>query len=220
MRVTRTADAYVVETRDERLRAALDDLYFAREGDLYFRRFPAGTLRDAHYELFAASAEQLLRQAARLEPAPWEVALAETSRRLDGVDWWLTGSAALAVRGLPVTPRDLDLVVSGSGAEAAFADVLIEPVAPVEGWFCRWFGRAFLGMRVEWVGDVLPSADDPEPTDFGLVAAASLERVEWAGLTVRVPPLALQRAVSERRGLDERVRLIDRLRGRRATAGP
>ena len=144
---------------------------------------------------------------------PWQDALAEVCRRLDGagVDWWLTGSAALAVRGIPVTPGDLDLVVSDEDAHRVgdlLLDCLIEPVAPAD-WFCRWWGRAVLGARVEWVGGVGPSADRPEPTDFGLVAAARLETVRWREYDVRVPPLELQRAVSSRRGLVERVRLID-----------
>ena len=72
-----------------------------------------------------------------------------------------------------------------------------------------------LGARVEWVGGVGPAADEPQPTDFGLAAAARLEVVPWRGWQIRVPPLDLQRAVSLRRALHDRVRLIDTL-----TAGP
>ena len=42
-------------------------------------------------------------------------------------------------------------------------DGLVEPVAPAN-WFCTWWGRAVLGARVEWVGGVGPTADEPEPT--------------------------------------------------------
>jgi hypothetical protein len=31
-------------------------------------------------------------------------------------DWWLTGSDALAVRGVDVSPRDLDVVTDAAGA--------------------------------------------------------------------------------------------------------
>jgi hypothetical protein len=71
---------------------------------------------------------------------------------------------------------------------------------------CRRLG----GAGVDWVGGVGPGADQPEISDFGLVAAARLEAVPWQGHEIRVPPLKLQRAVSARRGLAERVRLIDR----------
>ena len=209
-------DCLVVETDELAFRRALNELFFEERNGRHIRRFPAGTLSDGIFRRFESQLDPLLRQTARLEPAPWQSALRETARRLDsaGVEWWLTGSAALAVRGIPVVPRDLDLVVSVEGAAAAataFDDALIEPAVAVEGWFCRWWGRAWIGARVEWVGGVTEAADTPLPTDFGLVAASSLNRVRWNGLTILVPPLELQRAVSERRGLTDRVRLIDSL---------
>jgi hypothetical protein len=207
-------DRLVVETDEPAFRLALSELFFEERSGRQIRSFPAGTLSDEIFRRFESQLEPLLRQTARLEPAPWQGALRETARRLDGagVQWWLTGSAALAVRGVAVVPRDLDLVVSAEGVDAAataFDDALIEPAVAVEGWFCKWWGRAWIGARVEWVGGVTEAADTPLPTDFGLVAAASLNRVHWNGLTILVPPLELQRAVSERRGLTERVRLID-----------
>jgi len=182
----------------------------------WFRRFP----RDApHLDRAWANFERLvepwLRQAAGLDPVPWEEALSELCRRLSGagVDWWLAGSAALAARGAPLIPGDLDLVVAGPDSARLgdlLVDALVEPVVPVD-WFCETFGRAVLGARVEWAGGVGPAADEPEPTDFGPLAAARLETVRWREWEIRVPPLELQRAVSARRGLTERVRLIDDL---------
>jgi hypothetical protein len=102
----------------------------------------------------------------------------------------LAGSGAVAVRGLDVTPRDLDLVVDDAGA-AQLGDVLtewlIEPVTPVPDWICRWWGRAFLHARIEWVGGVQPRADEPFVTDFGPAAAQRLEEVRWNGRILRVP---------------------------------
>ena len=69
-------------------------------------------------------------------------------------------------------------------------------------------GRAFLHTRIEWVGEVHRSADEPEISDFGPTAAAQLEEIQWNGFTMRVPPLALQEAVSQRRGLTDRVERI------------
>jgi hypothetical protein len=210
------SDRVAVECDDPAFGAALAELYFQAEAGRYVRRFPANSVTEAIFARFRASLLPLLRQTARLEPAPWGDALRETARRLDraGADWWLTGSAALAVRGLPVSPRDLDLVVSDADAPrvaAAFEDAVIEPPVAVEGWFCRWWGRAWLGARIEWVGGVTEAADRPEPTDFGLVAARALSEVWWQGHAIRIPPLELQREVSARRGLSDRVQLIDSL---------
>jgi hypothetical protein len=213
---TDDGDRLVVETDEPMFGAALNDLFFHAENGGYVKRFPRDSVTEAILARFEHVLLLMLRQTARLEPAPWESALHEAARRLDGagVDWWLTGSGALAVRGLAVQPRDLDLVVSGEDAARTamvYEDALTEPVVETEGWFCRWFGRAWLGARVEWVAGVTDAADDPEPSDFGLVAAAALSEVRWQGLAVRVPPIELQREVSKRRGLSERVQLIDGL---------
>lgn len=216
MRLDRTDDddRLVVRGDEPSFRTALRDLLFREESGGYVKHFPRGSVTEEILARFEQVLPSLLRQTARLEPVPWEAALHEAVRRLDGagIDWWLAGSGALAVRGLAVQPRDLDLIVSGEDAArtaTAFEDALTEPAVEVEGWFCRWFGRAWLGARVEWVAGVTDAADRPEPSDFGLVAAAALSDVRWQGLVLRVPPLELQREVSKRRGLGERVRLID-----------
>jgi hypothetical protein len=185
-------------------------LAFGEADGEYVRSFPADAAHlDPAWANFAANAELMVSQAAGLAPAAWRAALRLFLERVAGedVDWWLAGSGALAVRGLEVEPRDLDVVVDARGARRLadlFADVLVEPLVPVTDWFCEWWCRAFPGARLEWLGGVLPSADDPEPSDFGPTAVRRLETVTWEGASVRVPPLDLQLAVSERRGLTER----------------
>src|SRR6266571_8258478 len=100
-------DCLVVETDELVFRLALDELFFEERNGRHIRRFPTGTLNDAIFRRFQSQLDPLLRQTARLEPALWQRALRETARRLDsaGVEWWLTGSAALAVRGIDVAPR-------------------------------------------------------------------------------------------------------------------
>jgi hypothetical protein len=193
---------------------------YERYGDEWRHSYPAGTPHlEQALDNFARYIESILRQLARLDPIPWRHALRELCRRTAGqpVDWWLTGSAALAVRGAPIEPGDLDLVCGISDAVALgdlFSDALVEPVAPAASeWISEWWGRAFCGARVEWIGGPKPWVDDPSPADFGLVAAARLETVAFEDWTIRVPPLDLQRAVSQRRGLTERVAMIDALTG-------
>jgi hypothetical protein len=114
---------------------------------------------------------------------PWEEALLIFLDRVDRVDWWLAGSGALAVRGIDISPRDLDVITDAAGAQRLgelLADALVEPVCASEGWIARWWGRAFLGARVEWVAEVASSVDDPDPVDFGPTAAA--DSSEFAGV--------------------------------------
>jgi hypothetical protein len=191
---------------------------YERHGDEWRHGYPVGTPHlDRCWENFSECAAAMLRQAARLDPVPWREALCEVCERTAdiGLDWWLTGSAALAVRGAPIEPGDLDLVCTAKEAVRLgeiFADALIEPVTECDAdWISAYWGRAFRAARIEWIGDPRAAADRPLPSDFGPVAASRLQTVRWERWLIRVPPLDLQRAVSERRGLTQRVAIIDAL---------
>jgi hypothetical protein len=195
--------------------AAVQGLGYAARGDTFVRAFPADSAHvDRAFDNFARHAETLVLQKAGVLPRPWERGLSAFLERVAGagVDWWLVGSAALAVRGIAVEPGDLDLVADGPGANRLgdlLLDALIEPVARTEDWVVEWFGRAFLHCCLDWVGAVKAGADEPEPCDFGPVAARRREVVVWRGHPLQVPPLDLQLAVSRRRGLSDRVALIE-----------
>jgi hypothetical protein len=86
-------DCLVVETDEPAYRLALGDLFFEEQNGRHVRWFPIGTVSEDIFSRFQSQLDPLLRQTARLEPAPWRTALRETVDRLDaaGVDWWLTG---------------------------------------------------------------------------------------------------------------------------------
>lgn len=165
------------------------------------------------YENWAGVVATLILQRAGLRPAPWAESLRAFMDRVEGedVDWWLTGSGALAVRGLAVEPGDLDIVVNDEQGTHQLAsllrDHLIEPVRSTKGWVTDWFGRAFLGAAIDWIG--VPN-DDYGVGDFGPTAARQLETVSWQGREIRVPPLRMQLEVNKRRGRTERAKEIER----------
>lgn len=212
---------FAVAGLDDALTVAVERAGYRWMGEAWARAYPVGAAHlDQAWATFSREIERMLRQAARLDPVPWREALRELCRRSEGsgVGWWLTGSAALAVRGVALWPGDLDLVCSVADAQRLgdlLADVLIEPVAPwmkePDGWISDWWGRAFCHARIEWIAGVRAHADSPSPSDFGAVAAAGLETVCWERWRISVPPLSLQRAVSDRRGLADRVAAIDAL---------
>jgi hypothetical protein len=182
----------------------------------FAKSFPANTPHlAAIFERFSLCAEEMVLQAANVRPVPWEEALRALLERIEGknVNWWLVGSAALAVRGLKVIPHDIDLSVDDASAYTLgilLDDYLIEPVQDASGWICNWFGRAFFHARIEWVGGVDEHIDEDEITDYGPVAASRKETIIWHGYELHVPPLDLQLQVSERRGLTNRVEQIKR----------
>ena len=148
-----------------------------------------------------------------VKSVPWEKTLLAFLKMVDGkgIDWWLSGSTALAVRGVDVSPNDIDLITDESGAltlSRVFHDYLFEPIVETKGWICNVFGKAFLYSMIDIAGGVNESADEPEPSDFGPIAASRLENIGWHGHNIRVPPLILQLRQCERRGLIERARKI------------
>jgi hypothetical protein len=194
----------------------LSGLQYPRTADGFGRAFPTDTPHlDRIYSNFQRYAEEMLLQAAGIHQVPWERALDAFLQIVEqqDIDWWLTGSAALSVRGMAIQPRDFDLVVDDAGAQR-LGELLLpyvyEPVVPVEDWICNWFGRAFLHARFEWIGGVNDSPDQYGVSDCGPMAARRLETVVWHGAAVRVPPLDLQLQVSVGRGLTGRVEMIRR----------
>jgi hypothetical protein len=196
------------------LEAAVRELAFRPMAGGFGQVYPEGHPEiDRIFANFRRSVDDLVRQKAGLRPVPWQEALLALGDVIDdqGIDWWLTGSAALAVRGLPIAPRDLDLAVERASAatfEALLIDHVVEPPRP--GFISDSFGRAFLYACVDWVAGVDERADRPLIGDVGLTAASRLETVSWRGRRIRVPPLELQLAVNQARGLGERVSAIRR----------
>jgi hypothetical protein len=181
---------------------AVKDLNFQETVNGFARIFPAtAPSLDRIYQNFALHVEEMILQSAGVLQPQWESTLdhlVEITKR-ESVDWWLTGSAALAIRKVTIVPRDIDLVTTGSDAQRLgklLSDWLVEPVQQAEGWVAKWFGRAYHRSRIEWVGDVEAYVDRPAPSDFGPAAAGKLDLVHWRGHEIRVPPLELQLGVA------------------------
>ena len=141
MKISRTTSRgvvyFVVEELDPAHHEAALDLGFEAVGDRFRKGFPAeGLHMDRAYDNFRRCAQEMIWQTAGVRPVPWQEALVAFLRAVEGqgIDWWLTGSAPLAVRGMEVVPRDLDLVVAGADCRRLgdlLRDHLVEPVIPV-----------------------------------------------------------------------------------------
>jgi hypothetical protein len=206
---------FLVRTDDAAYRRVLAELMFREEGDAFVRSFRADApgLHQS-YVRFKLMLEEMLAQTAGRRLPPWDEALDAVASRLAVArcDWFLAGSAALAVRGIDIVPRDLDLVVAdASTAIRALVDVQVEPVSLNRpgAWIARWFGRGFLHARVEWIAEVDPALDVYSwPNEYGPKAAARLETVRWNDHVLALAPLDVQLAVTERRGLAQRAEAI------------
>lgn len=178
----------------------------------FVRRLDVSTDVEAIFGRFSQHLEMMVRQSARLEPINWETGLCEFADRArgSGLEWWLYGSAALAVRGMAVEPGDLDLHVDDAYlAGELMADLLVEPVTRMHGWVADAGGRAFAGAIVEWLAGAHPSGSDL-PHEQEEDTRGHLELILWNGREIPVPSLDLQLAIAEQRGLDSRAALIRR----------
>ena len=218
----KTADGktyFLVSDIDPPYHKAAKDLGFVEAEDCFGRAFETDTPHLDHiFGRFASYAEEMILQAAGAKPVPWDKALLSFLQRASGenVDWWLAGSGALAIRGIDLVPRDLDIITDRDGAlrlGRAMSEWLVEPVQESHGWIARWFGRAFAHARIEWVGDVEKWVDDRGSNDFGPMAGDRLQTVRWSGYTIRVPPLEMQLEACERRGLKDRAQKIQQALG-------
>jgi len=91
----------------------------------------------------------------------WQAVLRHIARRLDeaGLAYTVVGGTAVALHGVPVPVKDLDLMTSAEDAyrfQALFADRVVDPVALREGEIYRsHLGRFdFDGVTVEVMGDL------------------------------------------------------------------
>lgn len=212
---------FIVDTDNAIYQERLVHMGFQRADAKSFMRDLSATpgIRRIH-DNFSRHLEAMVLQSARLGSVPWDEALTEFLRRVEGsgLDWFLSGSGALAVRGLDVSPGDLDFVVADAQATGLLLDdLLVEPVTEMPGWMAKQSGRAFYGALIEWVAEVDPAVDQ-KPHEQGPAAASRLETVEWEGHTIRVTPIDLQLEVSELRGLDSRTATIRSWLHRRSPA--
>ncbi len=128
-----------------------------------------------------------------------------------GIDWWLTGSAALYARGLAVKPHDIDVMLEKSAIEKIcemVAPYIVEPFHHVTGWVVNGFGVVDYNYRIDFAFEPQEWVDSQGPADFGPYARAHLEAIHWRGHEILVPPIALQIAPNEARGRHERAALI------------
>ena len=157
--------------------------------------------------------DTMLRQAHGLVPVPFDEALRELLRKVsdplqtEGIEWYVGGSAAVALAGGAAPPRDLDLGTTRDGVDRLgelLAEYLVEPVAPTDWPPDRIVraGRAFVGTpragaRVEWAVPL----DRPAPLrwaefvgDPGVTRTVTVPGPEGRPVRVSRPEYGLVRA--------------------------
>jgi hypothetical protein len=207
---------FVVEDADAATAELLAAQFYAEVDGRFEKRFRHDALLFPHdFRAIAARWVRYLREARdrRVTPAAVDEALAWVADRHAGagIDWWLTGSAALYVRGIDLLPHDIDVMTHLGEAEAlasVVAPSIVEPFHHVSDWVVKGFGVIDRGVRIDYAFEPEAWVDGQGIVDFGPYAEQHLEEVSWRGRVLRVPEVETHLRSNEARGRLERVALI------------
>lgn len=201
-------------------RAAIEGDYFTPDGDGYSKTFSKDAPHmDAAAANFVRYADQLYGDTLTRGSSLWREGLRHFVDTMagSGIEWFLIGSCVLAVRGLEVVPRGVDVVFPHASDLPRVRDLFdpdtLQPLLECEGWVAAAYGEAFHGCKIAMAFMTQDCLDalDPDgagPSDSGPYAASHLETATWEGRTIPVPPMQLLLNINRRRGRADRVRLI------------
>lgn len=199
--------AYVVSDVPEDGRARLlDDLYWPVE-----HSFLKQWAENPDMEIIAGNFEQhgveSLEQLLKIRPAPWEQALSAFIEKLagTGIRWYIHGSAAMAIWGIDVAPRDLNIIFPDLSdfdrIRQLFLDDTIYPLELCPGWIMGGLGGVFIHANI---GIAFNNATDV-PSDIN-----QPQEVDWMGRKIAISPLEWLKRDNQHYGRPERVELIER----------
>ncbi|WP_049926915.1 nucleotidyltransferase domain-containing protein [Halopiger goleimassiliensis] len=142
----------------------------------------------------------------------FQAVLRTLAKRLDDVEWALTGSTAFALRDVPLEPNDVDVQTTEDGAyEIAdrFQEAVVDPVSFEESDRIRsHFGALELrGIRVEIMGALQKREPDgtwEPPVDV----AARRAWIDVDGSRIPAFPLEYEARAYERLGRTDRAELL------------
>lgn len=190
--------------------------YYQEDDKGFYKVYPADYPHiDIIRKNFLNYGEIMFNQLGYFSPVPWEAGLLAFADRLagTGINWWLTGSCAVCLRGIGLNPHDVDIMVNSSDIPALmkiFRNDIFEPIVNTQGWVTKDFGVLFLHCRIDIASDPASSLDQPEPVDCGPYAKEHLETISWNGHQISIPPLSLSIAVNKRRERWDRVKLMEK----------
>ena len=189
-------------------------LDFTRDGGTFTWEYPSDApCWEAAARTWQRDGAEMLDQAHGVRPVDWEAGLAWIAPILDGLgaDWFVIGSAAMAVRGLAVAPGGVDVAMDEASADRLMphvADGVLQPIVDMGDWpVATRKGHLFQGCAI-WI--IAGMKEQPtRPTLWDGAARASLETVTWRDREVRVPPIELQLLYARMMFRNDHVRAIN-----------
>ncbi|MFA6730459.1 MAG: hypothetical protein WCR95_05645 [Eubacteriales bacterium] len=118
------------------------------------------------------------------------------------IQWYIFGSCCEAVRGVKITPNDIDIIVHTSDfykVKELFPDNIVEPFVDNHGtWLVRYFGRLCLG------GAIVDIAADEKLN----MENHPYENLTWNGFEVFAEPFHKRYKIETERGRENRLKAM------------
>jgi len=164
-------------------------------------------VQDFHYcaENYVKYGETAIKQLTQEIPAPWEKALDLFIAEIDklGVEWFIHGSVAMALWGIDVTPKDVNIIIANCSdfekIRAHFSKFAIAPIQPCDDYGMCGGGSIFMEASIS----IWTQNQDFEPYDM-----TTLGQVPYKVRAVYVSTLERLKTDNEYYGRPERVALI------------
>ncbi len=156
---------------------------------------------------FSKYGEISMKQQLKILPAPWRKALERLIPEMKacGVSWYLHGSTAMALWGIAVQPKDINVVIPNYSdygtVRTHFYKMAVKPFQRCDNWVASGLGTVFLEANIgfsfgNW--ELEPYQIEKHPT------------VIFQGERLFVSSLPMLKEDNERFGRPERVKLIQK----------
>ena len=199
--------AYYAEGVDERYWEYFKGSLWWQLGDNFIKQYD--NVKDFEHcaENFTKYGEIAIKQQLKLLETPWRKALDLfiPEMKKAGVDWYIHGSAAMALWGIKAAPKDINIIVPNYSdfdrVREHFYRFAIKPIERCENWVMSGGGEIFMEASIGiWVHN-----KEYEPYDM-----SKLEKIVYNGENICVSSLEMLKQDNEYFGRPERVALIEK----------
>ena len=198
--------AYFAEDVDEKYWAYFKEDLWWQIGSSFIKSFD--NVKDFEYcaENFTKYGELSMKQQLKIIPTPWEKALDLFISEMEkiNVDWYVHGSTAMALWGIDVAPKDVNVIIPSHSdfdqVRNHFYKFAIRPIERCENWIMSGLGYIFMEATI----GIAFHNKELEPYDMN-----QLGKVIYNGSEVSVSSLDMLRQDNAQYNRQDRVDLID-----------
>ncbi len=198
--------AFFAENVDEKYWDYFKENLWWQVGNSFIKSYD--NVKDFEYcaENFTRYGETAIKQQLKILTPPWENALDSFISEIQklGVDWYIHGSTAMALWGIDVVPKDVNIIIANYSdfdkVRDHFCKFAIRPIERCENWVMSGYGEIFM----EAVIGIAFHNKELEPYDM-----RKLGRVDYKGTEVYVSSLEMLRQDNINYNRLDRVKAIE-----------